>query len=73
MSEKRYHIFTKQADARREVDEAVEALAREQPATGFHKSVFVTRANQTVVFVTDRDAPLAAVLRERPGWHEPEQ
>lgn len=73
MSEPVYHIFTKSADARQEVDELVQGLAAEGGETGFHKMIFVTRANQTVVFVKHRHAALAAALRQRRGWQEPEQ
>jgi hypothetical protein len=68
-----YHVMTKGGDARAEVDAALEALAARgvsREASGFHKHMHVTRAEQTVLMVARRDSPLAAELRGR-GWAEP--
>lgn len=69
-----YHILTKRGDARAEVDAALRALASRgtpREASGFHKYMHVTNAEQTVVMVTERGCPLAAELRATPGWGEP--
>lgn len=68
------HVLTRRGDARAEVDHLLAALKRERGAevdTGFHKYVFVTKADTTVVMVHAADSPLAAALRGRPGWTEP--
>jgi hypothetical protein len=68
-----FHVMTKRGDALAEVDDALRALGERgvsREAAGFHKSMHVTRADQTVVMVGGRDAPLAAELRGR-GWSEP--
>jgi hypothetical protein len=68
------HVLTRAGDGLSEVDAALGALAArgiDRESSGFRKAFFVTRADQTVVTVTDRDAPLAAELRGRPGWREP--
>ena len=69
-----YHVLVKPGDARPEVDDALRALAARgvsREASGFHKYLHVTRAEQTVVMVERRDSPLSAELRARPGWKEP--
>lgn len=69
-----HHVFTKSGDACAEVDEALRALAARgvsREASGYVKCLHVTRAEQTVVMVATRDAPLSAELRSRPGWREP--
>lgn len=69
-----FPIFTRRGDARAEVDRILEDLKPvhgSAEAAGFHKYLYVTNANQTVVFVTVRDSPLAAALRGRSGWQEP--
>jgi hypothetical protein len=69
-----HHVFTKGGDACAEVDDALRALAARgvaRDASGYVKCMHVTRAEQTVVMITTRDAPLAAELRGRPGWREP--
>ncbi|HEX2093465.1 MAG TPA: hypothetical protein VHG28_13755 [Longimicrobiaceae bacterium] len=38
---------------------------------GFHKYLFVTKADSTVVMVESPQSPLACALRGRPGWQEP--
>jgi hypothetical protein len=74
MNEPFYHVFTKTGDARAEADGLVARLGAATPAdAGFHKSIYVMRADQTVVFLTGRDTALAAALRGRTGWQEPEQ
>lgn len=69
-----FHVLTRRGDARPEVDRALEALKKERGAeaeTGFHKYMYVTKAEITVVMVESPEAPLAAALRARPGWTEP--
>ena len=68
-----FHVMTRRGDARAEVDDALRALEARgvsRAAAGFHKYLHVTQADQTVVMVARRDAPLAAELRGR-GWSEP--
>jgi hypothetical protein len=68
------HVLTRQGDGLGEVDAALGQLAArgvDREASGFRKAFFVTRADQTVVTVSGRDAPLAAALRARAGWREP--
>ena len=67
-----YCIFIKPGDARDEVDDLIVGLGQTAEAAGLHKYLFVTRANHTVVMLSDPAAPLAAVLRVRDGWSEPE-
>lgn len=67
-------VFIRRGDGRAEVDEILFQL--EERATpgqelGFVKYLYVTQADQTVVMVINRDAPLARALRARPGWSEP--
>jgi hypothetical protein len=64
-------VFIKRGDARPEVDEVLAGLHLTPEAAGLNKYLFVTQANQTVVMVERRDAPLAGALRTRPGWLEP--
>ena len=69
-----YHVMTKRGDARGEVDGALRALAARgvsREASGFHKYLHVTNAEQTVVMVRGRDCALAAALRAIAGWGEP--
>jgi hypothetical protein len=69
-----FHVFIKRGDARAEVDAALRTLEQggvTREASGFHKYIHVTQAEQTVLMLTARDAPLAAALRGRPGWTEP--
>ena len=69
-----HHVLTRQGDGLAEVDAALGRLAErgmDRAAACFEKAFFVTRANQTVVMVRDRDAPLAAELRALGGWAEP--
>lgn len=74
MSAPEYHVLIRPGDARPEVDRALEALKRERGADadlGFHKYMYVTRAEQTVVMVSGPDAPVAVALRTGKGWTEP--
>jgi hypothetical protein len=74
MTDQPFHIFIKTGDARAEVDAALAALGSGSPRSkGFQKVLHVTRAGQTVVFLTGPGTPLAAALRGRPGWVEPER
>jgi hypothetical protein len=74
LADARYHVMTKRGDARAEVDAALAALAGRgvsREASGFHKYLHVTQAEQTVVMVASRECALAVVLRGRTGWGEP--
>ncbi len=76
MNQPAYPVFIKRGDARAEVDRLLEELKRAHgsaEAAGFHKYLHVTKADQTVVFVTGRETPLAAALRGRAGWQEPRE
>jgi hypothetical protein len=69
-----YHVMTKRGDARAEVDAALAALAGRgvpREASGFHKYLHVTQAEQTVVMAASRECALAVELRGRTGWGEP--
>lgn len=67
-----YPVFVKRGDARAEVDRLLRELGLDAEAAGLHKYIHVTGASQTVVMVTAPGAPLAAALRGRAGWAEPE-
>lgn len=74
MAETVYHVMVKRGDALAEIDAALAALQARgvsREASGFHKYLHVTRAEQTVVMVESRESPLAAELRARGGWTEP--
>jgi hypothetical protein len=74
MADAPLHVLTRDGDALAEVEDAVRALAGRgvpREACGLAKTMHVTRAQQTVVMVESRDAPIAAELRARPGWREP--
>lgn len=74
MSDQEYHVLTHRGDARAEVDRALAELKRElgpEADTGFHKHMYVTKADSTVVMVDSATSPLARALRGRPGWDEP--
>jgi hypothetical protein len=74
MTDARYHVLTGSGDRLEEVEAALRALAERgisREASGFHKNLHVTQAEQTVVMVARRDSPLAVELRSRPGWGEP--
>ena len=73
MSNSSYHIFTRLGDARSEVESVLRELGVSPEDAGFHKAIHVSRANQTVVFLTGRESLLANTLRKRKGWNEPEQ
>ncbi len=76
MNPPEYPVFIRPGDARAEVDRILaelKAVHGSAGAAGFHKYLYVTKADQTVVFVTDRNAPLATALRGRPGWQEPSE
>lgn len=69
-----YHVLMHRGDALAEVDRVLADLRRQHGAdveTGFHKYVFVTKAESTVVMVESADSLLARALRGRPGWQEP--
>lgn len=71
-----YPVFIKRGDARAEVDALVKEFesGRGSPEeAGLHRLLHVTKAGQTVVMVTRRDAPLAEALRGRSGWEEPRE
>jgi hypothetical protein len=67
-----YPVFVRRGDARAEVDEAVRDSGGTPVQAGLHKIIYAERADQTVVLVTHREAPLAAALRAR-GWAEPRE
>jgi hypothetical protein len=69
-TEGEYPVFIKRGDARHEVDELTRRLGTTPAAAGLHKSIYAAQADQTVVMVTGREAPLAASLRAG-GWQEP--
>ena len=74
MAQDPYHVFTKKGDARGEVDDALRALEARgvtREASGFHKYLHVTQAEQTVVMIESRESPLSGELRGRAGWAEP--
>jgi hypothetical protein len=74
MSQSPAHIFIKKGDALREVDAALARCAArgvDRAGAGFNKYLFATQADQTIVFLASRDAPLAGELRALPGWSEP--
>lgn len=68
-----FPVFVKRGDALAEVDALVRELGGSPESAGLHKILYVTRAGQTVVMVTGREAPLAQRLRERGGWEEPDE
>jgi hypothetical protein len=43
----------------------------DRAGAGFNKYLFATQADQTIVFLASRDAPLAGELRALRGWSEP--
>lgn len=67
-----YPVFTRTGDLRGEVERIGRELASNASEAGLHKVIYVARANQTVVMVTDREAPLAEELRRR-RWEEPRE
>lgn len=74
MAHPEHHILTRQGDGRAEVDAALDRLKAQgisREASGFAKYLFVTRAEQTVVFAESRRSPIAAELRGLAGWREP--
>ena len=74
MSSPEYHVFTRKGDSRAEVDRLLAELKRAHGAdvdAGFHKYMYVSKADMTVVMVHAADSLLAAALRARPGWTEP--
>ncbi len=76
MSPPEYPVFIRRGDARAEVDRLLAELKTVHGSAsqaGFHKYLYVTKADQTVVFVTRRDAPIAVALRGRGGWQEPRE
>lgn len=64
-------VFTRGGDAIEEVERIV-ASSGGAAAAGLQRSIYVTRANQTVVMVTGRETPLARALRAA-GWDEPQE
>lgn len=70
-SDREYPVLIKRGDAHREVDQLLDELRLSPDEAGLHKCIVVARANQTVVMVTDRAAPIARALRTHMGWLEP--
>ena len=64
-------VFVRRGDATAEVERLVAAAGGGETA-GLQRSIYVTRANQTVVMVTGRETPLARALRAA-GWEEPQE
>lgn len=74
MSTPEYHVLTRKGDSRPDVDRLLAELKRahgDDVDAGFHKYMYVTQTNMTVVMVHSVDSLLAAALRGRPGWAEP--
>lgn len=74
MSAPEYHVLTRKGDSRAEIDRALAELKRahgENVDAGFHKYMYVSKADMTVVMVGSAGSLLAGVLRGRPGWTEP--
>lgn len=74
MSDPQHHVHIKRGDATPEVEAALarlQARGLSREAAGFHKVLFVTRADQTVLMTEGRDSALSAELRGKPGWVEP--
>ncbi len=68
------HVFMRRGDARSEVDRLLAELKRghgPDADPGFHKYMYVAKADSTVVMVESAASPLAHLLRGRPGWTEP--
>jgi hypothetical protein len=71
-----HHVLTRAGDGTAEVDAALARLAArgvDRAAAGLHQALYVTRADRTVVMTAAPASPLAAELRGRPGWEEPEE
>jgi len=64
-------VFVRRGDARSEIDRLVAELGTAPEAAGLHKYIYAAKADQTVVMVASRSAPLAGALRGRAGWIEP--
>jgi hypothetical protein len=73
LSNQPFHVFTRAGDARSEVEQLLAELGGTPESTGYHKMIYVTRADQTVVFLTGPQTPVAQALRGRGGWQEPQQ
>lgn len=74
MSTPEYHVFTRRGDSRSEVDRLLAELKRAHGAdvdAGFHKYMYVTKADLTVVMLHPGESLLSRALRGRPGWTEP--
>lgn len=74
MSAPDYHVLVHRGDAIAEVDRLLAELKRRHGAeadTGFHKYMYVTKADSTVVMVASAGSLLAHALRGLPGWQEP--
>ncbi len=74
MSSPEYHVFTRKGDSRAEVDRLLAELKRAHGAdvdAGFHKYMYVTKADLTVVMLHPGESLLSRALRGRPGWTEP--
>jgi hypothetical protein len=68
------YIFVRPGDGSGEVEETAKRLRAQlgsDDAAGFVKYLYVTRADQTIVFLAGPDVPFAAELRKRRGWTEP--
>lgn len=65
-----YHVLVRKGDGTAEVAELIREIGSEAKA-GLHRCFYVTRAQQTVVMVTEPDAELARRLAGRKGWSAP--
>jgi hypothetical protein len=66
-----FPVFVRRGDATSELNQLIAGIAPTPEAAGLRKFFYVARADQTVVMVAARDAPLASALRGRKGWLEP--
>jgi hypothetical protein len=66
-----YPVFVRRGDATAELEQLLAAAGDTPHAAGLRKFFYVSRADQTVVMVVSRDAPLGRALRGRKGWSEP--
>jgi hypothetical protein len=70
-----FPVFIRRGDALDEIRLALASLRGAGDASdvelGLHKTMYVARADQTVVMVTDATSPLAEALRSSGRWQEP--
>lgn len=71
MQSPEHHVLIRSGDATGEVEEVLREIGASAEEAGLERSIFVTRANQTVVLARASEASIAQALRARPGWSEP--